>query len=179
MEYMDEYSFSRPYIVGGEYILWKGKPQKGNIITGRDAYLIPFSILWCGLVLFWEFSAITSGAPGLMGLFGIPFVCVGLYMVFGRFLHVNYLRKRTAYVITNKKIIRLRGKKIDMLDGKHLPPVHVEAYKNGNGTIRFESAAYLRNGRSYQGDPWGTSQFALENVENVVQVQQAIDKMEK
>lgn len=174
MNYNDEYSFSTPYMTGDEYILWKGKPEKGNIITGSDIFLIPFSIVWCAFAIFWEMSAIASGAPFFFALFGLPFICVGLYLVFGRFIWTSYIRKKTAYVITNKKIIRLRGNKIDMLDGKTMPVMRVEAHKNGNGTLRFGETVYYRRGRTYS-----ESLFTLENVPNVVQVQQAIEMMEK
>lgn len=181
MNYNDEYSFSTPYIAGDEYILWKGKPETGNLVTSRDVALIPFSIFWCGFAIFWEMSAIAGGAPFFFALFGLPFVGIGLYMLFGRFIWTSYIRKRTAYVITNKKIIRLRGNKIDMLEGKSLPSIHVEAYKNGMGTIRFGEQIYYRRGRAYSVDPYGSGNglFMIENVANVAQVQQAIDMMER
>lgn len=43
-------------------------------------------------------------APAFFKLWGIPFVCVGLYMVFGRFLMKSYLREKTVYVITNRRV---------------------------------------------------------------------------
>lgn len=173
MTYNDEYSFSTPYITGDEYILWKGKPDKGNLITSSDIFMIPFSIFWCGFALFWEFMALQSGTF-IMPLFGIPFVCVGLYLVFGRFIWNVHIRKKTFYVLTNKKLIRLRGNKIDMLDAKSMLPVQVEIYKNGRGTISFGQTIHYRKGRSYS-----TPLMQIENVSNIIQVQQAIDLMEK
>ena len=177
MNYIDEYNFSAPYMTGDEYILWKGKPERGHLVNGGDVFVIPFSIVWCGFALFWEMTAISSGAPTFFALFGLPFIAVGLYLVFGRFIHTAYMRKRTAYVITNKKIIRLRGNKIDMLDGKHLPVMHIEAYKDGTGTVQFGETIYYRRGGKRYAD--SSNVFLIENVANVMQVQQAIEMMER
>ena len=184
MEYNNEYNFIVPYITGDEFVLWKGKPDKGAVFTSQDAFLIPFSIFWCGFAIFWEVTATSNGAPFFFSLFGIPFVLIGLYITVGRFFHASYLRKRTFYVITNKKIIRRRGKKIDIMDGKNMPPIRIEIHRNGNGTIRFGEIAYRRNGfayRDYDFDPWrnGYGMFTIENIPNVAQVQQIIDSMDK
>ena len=63
MDYMDEYEFGRPYMVGDEYILWKGKPEKGALFTGREIIMLPFALIWLAFSVFWELTAIFSGAP--------------------------------------------------------------------------------------------------------------------
>lgn len=176
-EYNDEYSFSHPYITPGEAVLWKGKPEKGHLFTSQDVFMIPFSIMWCGFALFWEGTVLSTNAPFFFKLWGIPFVCMGLYLVFGRFIWTAYIRKRTAYVITNKKIIRIRGNKIDMLDGRNMPSVHVTANKDGSGTIRFGQPTHYR-GRNNFFDP-NTGLFTLENIPNVGRVQQIISQIER
>ena len=172
-EMTDEYNFCRPYLTAGEAVLWRGKPGKGHILTGQDVFMIPFSILWCGFAIFWETSVILSGAPVLFALWGIPFVCVGLYLVFGRFLWTAWIRKRTAYVITNKKILRARGNRIDMLDRSNLPPMYVTARRDGSGTIRF--GAYHRRGRNTL--TGNDAPFLLENLEDVARVQNILLEM--
>lgn len=179
MTYTDEYSFARAYLSAGEAILWKGKPEKGHIFTQQDLLFIPFSIFWCGFAFFWEISVITSGAPFFFAIFGIPFICIGLYLVFGRFLWTAYIRKRTFYVITNKKIIRAKGNKIDMLEGRTLPPVYVIANRDGSGTIRFGHPHYhyRRGGFGYAGAY--PTLFTLENIPDVARVQQIIGTMDR
>ena len=173
-EMIDEYAFARPYLAPDEAILWRGRPEKGHLLGPQDAIMIPFSIFWCGFAIFWEVSAISAGAPFFFALFGIPFVCVGLYITVGRFIHTAWLRKRTAYVITTHKVIRKRGSKIDMLDANTMPSIHVTAWADGSGCIRFGEPYYHR-GRRYS-DSWAPNdhQFTLDNISDVARVQQIL-----
>jgi hypothetical protein len=171
-----DYDFVNACLTPGEYVLHRCKPGKGRLFTSQDVFMIPFSILWCGFAFFWEITAIRSGAPFFFCLFGLPFVCVGLYMVFGRYIWTAYIRKHTAYVITNRRIIRRRGNRMDIQDGATMPAMHITQFPDGNGTITFgEQVYYRRNGRTYrQGQP-----FMLENIPDVMKVQQIIYGMEK
>jgi len=75
---------------------WKlGKrtaPMVGTTKAGKwsfrpaDALLIPFSIMWAGFAVFWEWSVLRSAAPSSFRLWEVPFVLVGnFYFVFVRF----------------------------------------------------------------------------------------------
>lgn len=173
MEDTYAYSFLSQYITSEERILWQGRPEKGNLITRRDILLIPFSIMWLGITVFWELSALQSGAGIFFILWGIPFICIGLYMLFGRFIYSSYMRDKTFYAITNRKIIIKTGSKIKVLDGKNLPPMDIEIHKNGNGSIIFtEEIYYSRGRRNY-------TYITLENLKDFVQAQNAISSMDR
>ncbi len=170
-EMTDEYAFARPYLAPGETILWRGRPERGHLFTGQDVFMIPFSILWCGFAIFWFVTALIN-APFPFALFGVPFVCVGLYITVGRFFHTASLRKNTAYVITNAKIIRKRGKRIDMLDARTMPAIHVTARTDGTGTIRFGQTYYYRSRRNF--NDYDHQLFTLDNIPDVARVQQIL-----
>ena len=101
----DPYDFCRRYMTEDEYILWKGHPEKGNIFTGREAVMLPFSIVWLSFAVYWEITALRSGSNWFMVLWGLPFVAIGVYLLIGRFIMTAYLRTRTFYVITNRKLM--------------------------------------------------------------------------
>jgi hypothetical protein len=63
-----------------EEVLWSGKPDPSALLTKRDAFFIPLSILWAGFAVFWEWSVVAMGAPVLFTIWGIPFVAFGLYI---------------------------------------------------------------------------------------------------
>ena len=73
----------RQHLNQGESLLWTGTPKKGILFNSGDLFLIPFSIFWCGFAIFWMYGASEGG--GIFALFGIPFVVIGLYLLFGRF----------------------------------------------------------------------------------------------
>src|SRR5262245_59440895 len=91
----------------GERLVRSVQPRRGVRLRPMDAFIIPFSLLWCGFAIFWEVGAVTvtsrHGGPiaFVFPLFGLPFVIVGLYFVFGRFIVDARSRERTFYAITN------------------------------------------------------------------------------
>ena len=173
MTTLDNYDFCKPYIMDNEYILWEGAPQKGLVLTSRDLALIPFSLIWLAFSLFWEVSAIRTTGSLFMVLWGLPFVGVGIYLLFGRFLQTIFLRKKTYYIITNKKLIIRSGNKVRIYRAEDLPPMDIHLHKNGTGTILFSEISYGRNGRRYG------SYFALENIADVAGAQNALGRMER
>ena len=80
---LDNYEFCQRYMTDGEYILWKGRPEKGNVFTGQEAVLLPFSVIWLAFSVYWEMTALQSGASWFLVLWGIPFVGIGIYLLAG------------------------------------------------------------------------------------------------
>lgn len=174
---MDDYSVCLSYMADDERELWSGAPGTGHLITPADAVMIPFSIFWCGFALFWEFTAIKSSAGLLFPIFGLPFVGVGLYLLIGRFFHSAVMRKKTYYLVTNRRIIRKRGKRVDFLDARQAQNMQVRAFTDGLGTITFNLPHM--HGRTTAAQPMGAGVFTLENIEDVVSVQKIISTMDR
>jgi hypothetical protein len=124
----------------GEQILWSGQPRQGIAFRGSDAFAIPFSLLWAGFAVFWLVSAAQSGAPLPFVLFGVPFVLVGLYIVFGRFFVEAKQREKTYYALTANRIIISSGlfaRKVKSLQLKTLSEISLSERSDGTGTISF------------------------------------------
>ena len=114
MQQIDPNSLSaiQPDLTSGENILWAGQPKAGVIFHRQDLFLIPFSLFWGGFTIFWEFLASGFGgsksgasAPSLFLIWGVPLVVIGQYLIWGPFLYVAWLKKRTNYAVTNKRVI--------------------------------------------------------------------------
>jgi len=124
----------------GEKLLWSGQPRGGIRLRGSDAIVIPFSLLWCGFAIFWEWMVVRKGAPLIMMLWGIPFILVGMYFVFGRFIVDALSRAKTFYGVTNERVIIVSGlisRQVKSLNLRSLTDVSLSERSDGSGTISF------------------------------------------
>src|SRR5436190_24226654 len=90
----------RPHLSSDEKLIWTGKPRTGVLFRSSDAFLIPFSLLWCGFAVFWETMVLSTGFAFPFALVGIPFVLIALYITVGRFFIDVKRRANTVYGIT-------------------------------------------------------------------------------
>jgi hypothetical protein len=123
-----------------ERLLWSGAPEQGVRLRPSDALAIPFSLLWGGFAFFWEYSVLQKGAPFIFGLWGIPFVLIGLYMIVGRFFGDAYLRSRTQYGVTDQRVIIVSGwinREVKNLPLASLSDITLSERPGGAGSIQF------------------------------------------
>jgi hypothetical protein len=129
----------------GERLVWSGKPRGGIRLRAQDAFLIPFSLLWCGFAIFWEVRvSMNSGplfGPGLFfRLWGIPFVIVGLYMVLGRFFVDALIRAGTYYGVTTERVLIVTtrfGRRLRSISLRALGDISLSERSDESGTIAF------------------------------------------
>ncbi len=123
-----------------ERLLWSGKPRGGIRFRVQDVFLIPFSILWCGFAIYWEASAIQNGAPIFFMLWGIPFICVGLFFVSVASFSMHRNRARTYYGVTSERILIVSGllsQQTKSLQLRTLTDVTLTQRSDGSGTVTF------------------------------------------
>lgn len=127
-----------PVLGAGEELVWTGRPKTGIVFRPSDAVMIPFSIVWCGFAIFWMVMATANGAPFFFTIFGIPFVLIGLYMVFGRFVADARTRANTLYGLSADRVIIRSGVSklsFDSILVKTLDNIRLEIKPDGSGTI--------------------------------------------
>jgi hypothetical protein len=78
----------------GEKLLWAGRPAQGIVFSALHWYLIPFSVVWLGLVLFSFWKGLTKTPDPMVGLVGVIFVSIGIYWLIGRFFVDSFDRAR-------------------------------------------------------------------------------------
>jgi hypothetical protein len=137
----------------GEHLLWSASPVPRKLLMVFVVWL--FAIPWTAFALFWEatslmgFISITQTSPGvgawmfgiIFPLFGLPFVAVGLFMLWTPF---EALRKaaRTVYGLTDRRMLRISaGAKRDIawLLLRKMGLIDFSADKEGYGTLRIQS----------------------------------------
>ena len=181
MEQMSSDSLNavQPELTSGESILWAGQPNSRVVFHKEDALLVPFSLLWGGFAIFWELgvmgywgSGSRAGNPWFFGmLWGIPFVLVGQYLIWGRFFYAAWKKRRTHYAVTNRRVVVVQnGWKRQMASAyiDSLPTLIKESRSSGLGTLRFAQADSIWSGRR----GWGAwDGMAVGNIPTFVDVE--------
>jgi len=150
----------QPEMLSGENVYWAGMPNPSVIFHSDDWYAIPFSLLWGGFTIFWEASVLgywgngpRGGTPSLfMTIWGIPFVVIGQYFIWGRFLLDAWLKRRTFYAVTNRRVLVVQEgwkRKISSTFLEAIPNVEREGVMMG--TLWFGTKYPLIVGRSQRG----------------------------
>jgi hypothetical protein len=128
------------YLQPDEKILWTGRPDPSRLISRSDGFLIPFSLMWGGFAIVWEGGVVLAGAPFFFWLWGIPFVVVGQYFIWGRFVYKRWDRRRTVYALTNQRALTLRGGSLASVFLNRLPAIHQSVRADGSGNLEFGSS---------------------------------------
>lgn len=138
----------KPYLLADEHLVWSGRPLQGIVFRSADIVLVPFSLFWGAGVAYvslmtWSSPFSGSADEYFIRLWAMPFVLVGLYFVFGRFIHDAAIRKRLAYAVSNQRVMVFRPRKFKSFDIRRLPKLQLAEYRNGAGTITFEQRTIL------------------------------------
>lgn len=155
-----------------EEILWSGKPHTDIKFRYSDIFFIPFSFLWAGFALFWEYNVVKLGIPFMM-LWGVPFVLMGAYITIGRFIADAARRSKTIYGITPTSVLIKTGlfkQDITILTIQNLHDIKLSTNKDGSGTITFDSnnvSLYWMEGFDWLGHKQPSRFEGIDNVKEV------------
>jgi hypothetical protein len=143
----------------GEKLLWHGQPRQGIVFTAIDIFLIPFSLLWGGFALFWEYMVLFGaqtptgeGPPWPFALFGLPFVLMGLYIMFGRFWTDAQYRKNLIYAVTDRRALIVKNwinKSVTSISLPGYQGLNLTEHGDGRGTIDLTNSQgvwWMQNG---------------------------------
>jgi len=141
----------QPHLRPDEKLLWTGRPDPRVHFMPSDAFLVPFSVLWCAFAVYWTWLVLNSGKPRWFALVRLLFVAVGLYQMVGRFFVKARRKRRTVYGLTDTRAIVVEGernvsgvrvKDVPVQVRTHRDGVHVEIIFGGSGLQK----SYLNSG---------------------------------
>ena len=134
-----------PEVGKQESLLWVGRPSPRVRLRTRDAFLIPFAILWSGMPTWLLVSSLWRHHDlGVENLFLLPFFLIGQYLIWGRFVYEAWARKGVFYGLTNKRVlVVLTGTTRRVVEGllAQLDSIEIQTRRNGEGTIDFRKEA--------------------------------------
>jgi hypothetical protein len=167
-----------PELARSETLLWAGRPRQGLLLRRNDLLLIPFSLMWGGFAIFWEYMVLKSHGPLMFKLWGIPFVCVGLYLIAGRFFADAMQRSKTYYGLTNERAIIVSGiysLSVKSLQLRTLSDVSLSELSDGFGTITLGPTVA---GWGWQaGGGWPTGRATVPAFEFIADARDVFDQM--
>jgi hypothetical protein len=180
----------QPELLSGESVYWAGMPNPQVIFHSDDWGVIPFSLLWGGFAIFWEAGVLglwtdstkspTGAFSNLMALWGIPFVLIGQYMIWGRFVVDAWLKRRTYYAVTNRRVLILQEgweRKTNFVFLESLPELSREGTSIGTLWLGPKLPTFGARGQRTRGFSrfWlSDSTFVLVDIDNVDYVQRLI-----
>lgn len=150
--------------------------------------MVPFSLFWGGFAIFWFL-----GASGILDLgthrpdktfrhvgmiWGTPFVLIGQYMIWGRFVYRWWVKKRTYYALTSRRALivesGLRGRASSSAYFENLVRVDKRVRSDGIGSIMF-------GGPTADNSRWGENRRfefpTFEDVDDVDSVYQIVARL--
>lgn len=167
---LDPYAEFADDLLPGEKILWAGQPSDRLTLQASDGCLVPFSLLWGGFAFFWEFVALNawlqdpSGGSIVMPIFGLPFVAIGAYLIFGRFWVDRWIRRYTFYAVTDRRALWLTKMRSRVVQSVAIDSSLVftkQSRPDGSGSIVFGEVPSMLAGTANFPGALGRSSSAL------------------
>lgn len=177
----------QPDLLRDEKVAWAGQPDRRFRLTGQDAFLVPFSLMFVAFTLFWEAGVLGlwgsgDGAPDFFVLWGIPFIVFAQYFLWGRFVYKAYRQRRTFYAVTNRRVLILtltRTRQLQSLFLNQIPTITKTVRTDGTGMVAFGATsywagAYANSGMEFLSGRYGTIAPAFYDIADVEGVYQLI-----
>ena len=147
---MDPVMELQAHLRADEQLLWYGVPDQRVRLAPADAFLIPFSIMWCAFAVFWESSVVAGGGPVFMEAWGVPFIAMGGYFVVGRFAFKRYRKGRTVYGITSQRAVIADPRSFSDMPLQR-QPVTVRRTRDGrHASVVFDTTAGPGRGSAFR-----------------------------
>ncbi|MBA8990751.1 hypothetical protein FHW23_002016 [Curtobacterium pusillum] len=107
----DPQQTARQQLRPDEHLYWAGVSDTAKLFGPRDGFLVPFSLLWTGFIVYSLVGFPWNGNAGPAVIVPAAMVIVGLHLVFGRFLVKVHRKRTTVYAVTDRRalIITPRG----------------------------------------------------------------------
>ena len=170
-------------LIAGERLLWAAQPRASRLWGGFGLYL--FAIPWTAFALFWESMALipflmagpdTSAAWKwgfgiVFPLFGLPFIAVGLAMLYTP-IHAMRKAGRTVHALTNRRLLTLvEGSKAELKSAfvDRIGPIERSEGRDGWGSISVQTHSKLDS----DGDRV-TEKFEIKGIPDVARLERLI-----
>ena len=127
----------------GETVVWQQSPVRGAS-AGANFFTRIFGIFWLGFSLFWFAGALSAARLGGFGLifplFGLPFIGIGIWLVFVLPSRQKRQLSTTVYAVTDRRLIIFASaptRTVRSLPLACVRSVNKRIHRNGTGDLYF------------------------------------------
>lgn len=144
-------------LAAGETVLWQQAPARGAM-AGQNLFGRVFGIFWLGFSLFWFTGALQAAQFGGFGLifplFGLPFIGIGIWIVFVLPGRQKRQLSTTIYAVTDRRLIIFSSaptRSVRSLPLQCIRSVSKRFHRDGTGDLYFDidPAAWGYGGMDY------------------------------
>ena len=127
-----------------EKILWQGRPAP-RCFTFRNWQHSIFGVIILIASIFWLLYGLKLGSENqqvIYGLIPVPFLVAGIYLAFGHLILARLEWEHVFYVMTNHRLITVRGlfsRKLKSLDLEEVVWFQLNLHGEQLGTVRVRS----------------------------------------
>jgi len=121
----------------GERVLWAGRPGSGRLVRISDLPALGFGALWTTIVLTATLAATRAESPPMVKVFFFVFLVIGVSSAFGGIVSRGIRLRRTAYAVTDQRLLTLTGETLRANDVRHITETRVTVRPDGSGDLFF------------------------------------------
>lgn len=139
-----------PYLQPGERLLWTGRPRQGLVLRGAEWRGLLGSLMWAVVALVFVANLWRAGLSLTDLVAGAALLLYALYSTLGRVVLAAWLRSRTHYAVTDRRILIIRGRDQGAVQSVDLKPdaqVTPDIRADGSGSITFSEGQLVATGR--------------------------------
>lgn len=150
MEELSNYEYKiKEYILPDESLLWTARPVKEIKLLPAEKFNMIFGIFWTAFSAFWialaTMGALSASEAGfsmikIFPFFGLPFLAIGIYLIFIAPIKGRNRRKNMEYALTSKRILILYSGKTKVLQAfkyGEIQNVHFASDEQDVGCVTF------------------------------------------
>jgi hypothetical protein len=130
------------HLASGETVYWAGHPAPGLRFTRDDVLFIPLSGLIATVAIGWIAAVLGHGVPALFRIAGVVLALIVAYLLIGRFVLDARRRRRTLYLVTNRRVVRIvrRQRRRDEVTSRYLTAIPSITVRSRGGAVLFGKA---------------------------------------
>lgn len=139
MDFEFDESYIRRQLKQDEFIIWRGKPDKGVPLNFVDILLSVFGLIILGFaVALWKTNFILEFSDMIYLGLAILVTLIGSYFLFIRYFVEMWKRSKIYYVLTNQRLFITLGSRVHVVANHNVKNADIKYHRNDHVSVYFD-----------------------------------------